>query len=41
MVKYTQMFEGDPEKMLEMGKFYLRIGKPEKANDFLRDSYSF
>ena len=27
--------------MLEIGKFYLRIGKPEKANDYLRDAYSF
>lgn len=41
MVKYVGMFEGDPEKMLEIGRFYMRIGKPEKANDYLRDSYSF
>jgi hypothetical protein len=35
------MFEGDPEKMMEMGKFYLRNDQPEKANDYLRDAYSF
>jgi hypothetical protein len=39
--KYIAMYEGDPEKMLEMGKFYLRIGKLEKADEFLRDAYSF
>lgn len=41
MLKYVSLFEGDPEKMLEIGKFYLRINKPEKANDYLRDAYSF
>ena len=41
MLKYISMFEGDPEKMLEIAKFYMRIGKSEKANDYLRDSYSF
>lgn len=41
MQKYIALFEGDPEKMLEIGKFYLRIGKSEKANDYLRDAYSF
>lgn len=41
MLKYVALFEGDPEKMLEIGKFYLRINKPEKANDYIRDAYSF
>jgi hypothetical protein len=35
------MHEGDPEVMLEVGRFYLRIGKPEKADEYLRDSLSF
>ena len=41
MLKYVGLFEGDPQKMMEIGIFYLRIGKIEKANDFLRDAYSF
>jgi hypothetical protein len=35
------MHEGDPEKMLELGRFFLRSGKLDKADQFLRDSYSF
>lgn len=27
--------------MLEQGKFYMRIGKPEKADQYLRDAFSF
>ena len=41
MLKYVALFEGDPHKMMEIGIFYLRIGKIEKANDYLRDAYSF
>ncbi len=32
MNKLQQMNEGDPEMMLDMGKFFLRIGKLEKAD---------
>ena len=32
MTKYQQLHEGDPEKMLEIGKFFVRAGKMEKAD---------
>ena len=32
MNKLQQMNEGDPEMMLDMGKYFLRIGKLEKAD---------
>lgn len=41
MLKWIARYEGDPEKMGEMGRFYLRIGKPEKADEYLRDAFSF
>ena len=41
MAKYMQLYEGDSEKMLQMGQFYLRINKLDKADEYLRDSYSF
>lgn len=41
MLKYASLNEGDPEKMLVLGKFFLRIGKLEKADQYLRDAYSF
>ena len=41
MGRYSQLFEGDSDKMLDMGKFYLRIGKLDKADEYLRDAYSF
>jgi hypothetical protein len=31
MLKYVALFEGDPHKMMEIGIFYLRIGKIEKT----------
>lgn len=39
--KFTALYEGDPEKMLEMGLFYLRNNNIEKADSYLRDAYSF
>lgn len=27
--------------MLELGKFYMRVGKPEKSDQYLRDAFSF
>ena len=41
MMKYAGLNEGDPEKMLELGRFFLRIGKLEKADQYLRDAFSF
>ena len=41
MNKVQQLNEGDPEMMLEQGKYFLRIGKLEKADQYLRDSLSF
>jgi hypothetical protein len=32
MNKLQQLNEGDPEMMLEQGKYFLRIGKLEKAD---------
>ncbi len=32
MQKLQTLNEGDPEMMLEFGKYFLRIGKPEKAD---------
>jgi len=41
MLKLAALNEGDPEMMLELGKFFLRNGKLEKADQYLRDAYSF
>jgi predicted Zn-dependent protease len=41
MNKLQQLNEGDPEMMLELGKYFLRSGKLEKADQYLRDSLSF
>ena len=41
MQKAMQMQEGDAAAMLEMGRFYLRINKLDKADEYLRDAYSF
>jgi Flp pilus assembly protein TadD len=35
------LHEGDPETMQLLGKFYLRQGKVDKADQYLRDAYSF
>jgi hypothetical protein len=32
MLKYYKLHEGDQDKMLELGQFYLRIGKLDKAD---------
>ena len=41
MQKYLAKYEGDSDKMVYMGKFYLRLGKHEKADEYFRDAYSF
>ena len=41
MLKLSALNEGDPEIILELGKFFLRNGKLDKADQYLRDSYSF
>ena len=41
MLKIIGMQEGEPSAMLEMGRFYMRFGKLEKADEYLRDAYSF
>lgn len=41
MKKITEVQEGDPEAMMQMGRFYMRFGKIEKADEHLRDAYSF
>lgn len=41
MLKYIGTQEGDANAILEMGRFYLRQGKQEKADQYLRDAYSF
>lgn len=41
MVKLAALNEGEPEMMLELGKFFLRNGKLDKADQYLRDAYSF
>lgn len=33
--------EGEPQMMLEMAKFYLRNKDLEKAEQYMRDAYSF
>ena len=35
------VLEGDADRMLELGKFYMRVGKPEKSDQYLRDAFSF
>ena len=41
MLKILAFHEGSAEHMMEMGKFYLRNNKLEKAEEYLRDAYSF
>ena len=41
MVKMAELNEGEPQVMMEVGKFFLRNGKQEKADQYLRDAYSF
>ena len=41
MLKYISLYEGDPEKMLEMGLFYLRNNNDDLADQYLRDAFSF
>jgi len=41
MNKFMSEQEGEGASMIKMGKFYLRLQKPEKAARFLQDAYSF
>lgn len=41
MLKYIATQEGEANAILEMGRFYLRQGKADKADQYLRDAYSF
>ncbi len=41
MVKIMALNEGNSEVMIEMAKFYLKINKIDKAEEFMRDAYSF
>ena len=41
MKKYMAEQEGEGSAMMQMGKFYLRLLKPDKAASFLKDAYSF
>jgi len=41
MKKIMESQEGNSEAMMEMSKFYLKWGKIDKAETFMRDAYSF
>ena len=41
MLKLAALNEGDADMMLELGRFFLRNGKLDKADQYLRDAYSF
>jgi predicted Zn-dependent protease len=41
MLKLASLNEGDPDMMVDLGKFFLRNGKLDKADQYLRDAYSF
>jgi hypothetical protein len=41
MLKAKYLQEGDSEAILEMGRFYLRQGKLDKSDQYLRDAYLF
>lgn len=39
--KMQALSEGDSESLMSLGKFFMRSGKAEKADQYLRDAYSF
>jgi predicted Zn-dependent protease len=41
MLKIMAQNEGNSEAMVDMARFYLKINKIDKAEEYMRDAYSF